>query len=130
MSENKWRIETSSKHLKSAVILSLNVHGDKSKRMDEDFEIYLTDVYASQTSIDLKQRLASAHGDSLMTSLRGSSIVDAHWMEDALPDTSILVVTFSTGNFACFNGIDGSVIKVGAEATCGQSIIANRRHFF
>jgi hypothetical protein len=65
-----------------------------------------------------------------MTSLRGSSIVDAHWMEDALPDTSILVVTFSTGNFACFNGKDGSVIKVGAEATCGQSIIANRRHFF
>ena len=130
MGENKWRIETSSKNLKSAVILSLNVHGDKTKRVDEDFEIYLTDVYASQTSIDLKQRLASAHGDSLMTSLRGSSIVDAHWMEDALPDTSILVVTFSTGNFACFNGKDGSVIKVGAEATCGQSIIANRRHFF
>jgi hypothetical protein len=52
--ENKWRIETSSKNLKSAVILSLNVNGDKTKRVDEDFEIYLTDVYASQTSIDLK----------------------------------------------------------------------------
>ena len=54
-----------------------------------------------------------------MTSLRGASIVDAHWLEDAIPDASMLVITFSTGNFACFNGNDGSVIKFGTEATCG-----------
>ena len=83
-----------------------------------------------QTCIDLKHKLAAAHGDALMTSLRGASIVDSHWIEDAIPNASLLVVTFSNGNLACFNGTDGSVIKVGAEATYGQSIIANRRHFF
>ena len=42
----------------------------------------------------------------------------------------MLVVTFSNGNLACFNGVDGSVITIGSETTYGQSIIANRRYFF
>jgi hypothetical protein len=53
MHESKWKIETSSKNLKSAVILSLNVNGEH-KKLDEDFELYLADVYGTQTSIDLK----------------------------------------------------------------------------
>lgn len=127
-----WKIVSSATCMKAAVILNLK----------EEFELVLVDCFGKRSWVNLKERLAKAHGNYLESSTRGSEIIDCHWVEQteevrnsslslAKQETRpVLIVTFTNGNVACFSGIDGSVIKIGTESTCGQSIIANRKYFF